>query len=148
MTALYEIVPAGGTAAAPKADDNPFLERARTTAEAGAGALLRLRLRWKAKGADTSTLAESDVFDTGGGFDEASEAFRWAACVAEFGMLLRDSEHKAGATWDGLLELARGAVGDDAKGYRKEMLTMVARAKELSPAETPAIETQATGGGQ
>ena len=134
VTALYEIVPAGGDAAPPKADENPFLAPARPTDEAAGGALLRLRLRYKPPGAEASVLLESDVRDGGGGFDGAGEDLLEAASTALFGLLLRGDEHVAGATWALCEEIARGAVGADASGLRKQMLDLVAKAKALSEA--------------
>ena len=51
---------------------------------------------------------------------ETSEDFRFATAVAEFGLLLRDSEYKANASYDQVVELAKNAFGKDEEGYRKE----------------------------
>ena len=56
---------------------------------------------------------------------EASPDFRFAAAVAGWGMLLRDSEHKGLATFQMVLELAQAAKGDDPFGYRAEFLRLV-----------------------
>jgi len=130
VTALYEIVPAAEEAR--KADDNPFFRRPELTEDAKDGALLRLRLRYKRPGSDASVLLEDDVKDEGRDYGDASEAFRWSSSVAMFGMLLRDDENKGLARYVLCEELARGAVGDDPHGYRKEMLELVARAKILA----------------
>ena len=62
---------------------------------------------------------------------EATADFRFAAAVACWGMLLRDSEHKGQGDFDRVLALARSARGDDASGYRAEFIRLVETAKEL-----------------
>jgi Ca-activated chloride channel family protein len=52
--------------------------------------------------------------------------------VAEFAMLLRDSEHKGEASWEQTLSLARGARGDDEQGYRGEFIGLVETARSLA----------------
>ena len=46
-------------------------------------------------------------------------------------MLLRESPHAGAATFDTVLELAEGALGADAGGYRAEFLDLVSKAREL-----------------
>ena len=65
-------------------------------------------------------------------FAAASGDTKFAAAVASFGMLLRNSEYKGNATWDAVLEIATEGVGEDSKGHRGEFLGLVRRAKELS----------------
>ena len=55
----------------------------------------------------------------------SSDNFRWAAAVAEFGMLLRDSEFKGDADYAEVLDLARAAQGTDTEGYRAEFIDLV-----------------------
>ncbi len=55
--------------------------------------------------------------------------FRFAASVASFGMLLRDSKHKGSATYDDVLQVAEGAMGPDAGGYRAGFLDLVRKAQ-------------------
>jgi Ca-activated chloride channel family protein len=62
-----------------------------------------------------------------------SSDIRFAAAVAAFGMLLRDSEHKGTATYEGVLELARAGQGQDPGGYRSEFLQLVETAQSLTP---------------
>jgi Ca-activated chloride channel family protein len=62
---------------------------------------------------------------------QASDNFKFSAAVAEFGMLLRDSEHKGAATYSQVLELAREAIGEDEFGYRAEFIRLVETAALL-----------------
>ena len=56
---------------------------------------------------------------------KTSDNFRWAAAVAEFGMLLRNSEFKGKANFMQTLDLAKAAKGNDKNGYRQEMINMI-----------------------
>jgi len=67
--------------------------------------------------------------EQGGGFDAAPADFRFAAAVAAFGMILRESEHKGTATLPFVAEIAGGAMGRDAGGYRAEFLDLVRKAE-------------------
>ena len=64
--------------------------------------------------------------------NETSVDFRFAASVAEFGILLRGNSNKAQATYDQVVELANGAIGKDEEGYRKEFARLVKSAKLLA----------------
>jgi Ca-activated chloride channel family protein len=45
--------------------------------------------------------------------------------VAEFGLLLRDSQFKGDATYAQVLQLAKEAKGQDEAGYRAEFIRLV-----------------------
>jgi Ca-activated chloride channel family protein len=60
-----------------------------------------------------------------------SEDFYFAAAVAEFGMILRDSQYKGDASADSVLELAEKGLGEDENGYRLEFMMLVDRYEEL-----------------
>ena len=57
--------------------------------------------------------------------------FNWAAAVAAFGMILRDSQFRGQANFDMVLELAQGAKGEDKAGRRAEFIELVKTAKAL-----------------
>lgn len=50
-------------------------------------------------------------------------------------MLLRDSLFKGGATVDGMLEIARGALGPDREGYRREFVALAERYRRIARGE-------------
>ena len=56
---------------------------------------------------------------------KTSDNFRFSASVAEFGLILRNSEYKQDATIEQVITLAKGARGEDAEGYRSEFLSLV-----------------------
>jgi Ca-activated chloride channel homolog len=71
------------------------------------------------------------VSDTGFDFALASNDLKFAAAVAEFGMILRDSEHKGNASLQQVLEWAQQGKGADVNGYRADFIELVRKAKVL-----------------
>lgn len=129
VTALYEVVPAGQAIDLPGVDRLRYQEERRPAAAAGAGELMTVKLRYKEPQGGASRLFSSLVK---GEAREASPNLRFAASVAAFGMLLRDSEHKGGATYAQVLELAREGGVEDPHGHRAEFVTLVETAERLS----------------
>jgi Ca-activated chloride channel family protein len=56
----------------------------------------------------------------------------FATAVAEFGMLLRASDHRGSASYEQALDLAKAGRGDDVKGYRAEFVRLVELAAALA----------------
>jgi Ca-activated chloride channel homolog len=136
VTALYEVVPAGDDGLATRGDSLTYQQITVRPAARRSAELLTLRLRYKDPHGTTSRLLEAPVLDRGGA--AASEDMRFASAVAEFALLLRDSEHKGRASYEQVLALARGARGADPEGYRAEFIGMVETARALgggAPAE-------------
>jgi Ca-activated chloride channel homolog len=126
VTALYEIVP--GDSKEKVITPEP-LEYQKTTVISKN--LLTLKLRWKAPDADKSQkwvhrYKASEVMTT-----DPSSNLRFAAAVAEFGMLLRDSTAKGTANWSQVMDLASEAKGDDAAGYRAGFIDLVQAAQKI-----------------
>lgn len=156
VTALYEVALAGGEPArraredVALADDGEAKEAAKPQAAEGAidplryqqpakltpvaqssGEMLIVKLRYKQPAGDTSTLVQFPVHDEGHTWDQASGDFKFAASVAAFGMILRDSAYKGAATFDSVMDWARAGESTDAHGYRKGFVNMVGKAKEI-----------------
>jgi Ca-activated chloride channel family protein len=135
VTALYEIVPAGAEIRSGTVDDlkyqQPAAEKPDRYVSTGSKELLTLKLRYKQPDGDTSKLLEFPVTDGGKSFERASTDFKFATAVAEFGMLLRDSEFKGDSSFGAVLELAQSAKGTDAEGYRSEFINLVQKAQQL-----------------
>lgn len=132
VTALYEIVPAGKTSPAvevgPLAFQKPA-EAAKLDPELAKATCL-IKLRYKQPDGDKSTEVSFPGKDEGKKYTQASEDFRWAATVASFAMILRDSPYKGNATPGSVLELAQAAKGYDPGGYRAEFIKLVEIVKE------------------
>jgi Ca-activated chloride channel family protein len=138
VTALYEIVPAGAEIHSGEVDPLKYQQPAeekpdRYISPDVSKELLTLKLRYKQPDGDTSKRLEFPVTDGGKSFERASTDFKFAAAVAEFGMLLRDSEFKGNSSYGAVLELAQEAKGTDAEGYRSEFLNLAQKAQELQP---------------
>jgi Ca-activated chloride channel homolog len=130
VTALYEVVPVGARTPVRIGETPPlrYQEPARPGPEAAGGELAFVRLRYKRPGEERSRLLEHPVPDRVG---TLSGDLRFAAAVAAFGMVLRDSEHRGGATLEQAIELAGGALGEDPHGYRADFLRLARRARAL-----------------
>ena len=92
---------------------------------------MTLSIRYIRPGNETSELIEEVVFTFDNSGSE-SETFIFASAVAEFGLLLRQSEYKYNASFDHIVERATLALGTDDEGYRDEFLDLVEIAKLLS----------------
>jgi Ca-activated chloride channel family protein len=130
VTALYEIVPPGVKIELPAVDPSKYV----TPGESGGDSsdLLTVRLRYKLPNDETSTGFDVAVSDTPKTFAEASLDTQFAAAVAAFGMLLRDSQYKGGANFDLVDRIARASVGTDANGYRHAFISLIAVARSLA----------------
>jgi Ca-activated chloride channel family protein len=136
VTALYEIELTGEAGGGPATGAEPLKYQpqpaAAPRAEAAASReLLTVKLRWKRPDGDTSRLEEVPLADRGGAFEEASDDLRFAAAVAAFGMILRNSEHRGEATLPMVARIAGGSLGTDAGGWRAEFLDLVRKAESL-----------------
>ncbi|NNF43961.1 MAG: VWA domain-containing protein [Phycisphaerales bacterium] len=131
VTALYEIVPPGAPLATGSVDPLKYQKAAAATAEAASGELMTVKLRAKAPDGDVSKLIEHPVVDRDAPLAQTTSDFRFAAAVAEWGMLLRGSEYRAGATYEQVLDLASPGLADDPHGDRAEFLDLVRRAQSV-----------------
>ncbi len=132
VTALYEILPADAVKTENLAEVEPLKYQTYVPNTAATNKeLLTVKIRYKQPNADKSQKIEQVLENTATEFAKSSENFRFAAAVAEFGLLLRRSEFKAAASYAQVTDLAKAALGKDSEGYRAEFLQLVTRAKEL-----------------
>ncbi len=138
VTALYEVVPAGaelpGAAATPAVDElkyQPVKNPESRIQKSLTGELLTVKIRYKEPTGDTSSKLEFPLRDAGTRFADASQDFKFAASVAAFGMVLRDSPHKGSLTLADVSAWGREGLGSDAGGYRSEFLGLVGKAQAL-----------------
>jgi Ca-activated chloride channel family protein len=126
VTALYEIVPVGAERTV-EVGEVAGLRYQRPSSEpvaAFGGELMNVSIRYKRPDGDTSVLL-SHAVRAPGRDARLSDDFRFAAAVAQWGMLLRGSEHAGDSSLDGVLGLARGSVGEDPHGHRREFIRLV-----------------------
>jgi Ca-activated chloride channel family protein len=131
MTALYEIVPLTASGVSGGSEVDPLKYQAQApTAAATSDELMTLKIRYKRPDSETSRLMTQAIRDTQPQA-EASRDLRWAASVACFGMVLRNSEHKGSAALSLCDGLARNALGTDPEGQRHEFVSLIDQAKLL-----------------
>lgn len=131
VTALYEIIPAGikdefvqpATALKYQVTERKVL--------ASTDEIMNVQLRYKRPDEDKSQLIIHPVLDNDRPVDATSDNFRFSAAVAEFGMLLRNSEYRQQASYEQVVELAKASKGVDKQGYRKEFVGLVETASSL-----------------
>jgi Ca-activated chloride channel family protein len=133
VTALYEVVPVGARASVDPLKYQPtaVAPSAPATAE-----LLTVKLRYKEPQGSSSKLLERPLTGSARPLTEASENLRFAAAVAQFGMLLRQSDYRGSATWEATAALAKGAKTFDPDGYRAELVRLIKLAEGLRPGPT------------
>jgi len=149
VTALYEIIPAGVEWKAPSTVDELKYQKPETgnrmadrsdSPVSGVGIpvsqeLLTVKIRYKVPDGNASKLLEFPLIDKGAAFADASGDFKFAAAVAGFGMVLRDSPHKGATTLGAVLDWAEQGLGSDAGGYRGEFISLVKRAESVVPSQ-------------
>lgn len=127
VTALYEVVPAGvAVPAAAASDPNPFTDDYQGQLTVEPGTLMQLRLRWKQPDGEASALIERDVAAAPQPMDDD---LRFAAAVAGFGMLLRESPYRGACTWDLVQQLAVAGAARDPRGLRAEFIGLIGKAR-------------------
>src|SRR5262245_59751409 len=93
---------------------------------------LTLKISYKDPEGSESKLMEVPLVDSGKSFASASTDYRFAASVAAFGMILRDSPYKENASIGAVLDMAEGSKGQDRNGYRDEFIGLVNRVRSLA----------------
>jgi len=124
VTAFYEAIP-------PRQEKAMADTRIPSVTGQSAELLLSAKLQFGRRGNDAVRFIERVVKDRGSAFDEAPQDLKFAAAVAEFGMILRDSEYKGNGTLGKVLEWAQEGKGSDANGYRAEFIELVRKAQAL-----------------
>ena len=92
---------------------------------------LTVKIRYKEPAGTESKLLSFPLVDREQTFARAGADFRFAAAVASFGMILRDSPYKGTATFDSVLGIAEDSLGSDRNGYRREFLQLAQRARAI-----------------
>jgi hypothetical protein len=149
ITAFYEVVPTPGYRTAETGER--IQESGPQTAEIGNGkgaqtdlpasaasnpapqSMLTVRIRYRAPENGKPGLLEFPLIDNGAAFAAASNDFKFAASVAEFALVLRDSPYKSGATLADALIWAKKAVGPTPDATRREFISMIKRAQSIEP---------------
>jgi Ca-activated chloride channel family protein len=124
VSALYEIILVDSNE---KVSDVDPLEYQKAQ-EIDSKNLMTVKLRYKQPNEDVSKLLVERVEASK---LKATRNIKFASAVAEFGMLLRDSEHKGNATYASVISRARSNMGADEHGYKSDFLKMVEMAEVI-----------------
>ena len=122
VTAIYEVTAPGSAALR-----NDPLRYGDASDTGNAAEMGFLRLRYKAPGDATSALIETPIVAGTAASDDA----RFAVAIAGFGQLLTGSAYLNDWGWDEAIDLALGARGNDAFGYRIEAVNLMRMAQAL-----------------
>jgi len=103
-----------------------------TVAREASEPLLTAKLQLKTRGNDAAVgFIQRTLSDTGFDFAAAPSDLKFAAAVAEFGMILRDSEYKGNGSLQQVIEWAQQGAGADMNGYRADFIELVRKAQAL-----------------
>ena len=131
VTAIYEITPTASKARL--IDDLRYDAQKKTEPDkkSKTAEYAFLKIRYKLPGESSSREIETPI-DKRNEYAKISDApadSRFASAVAAFGQILRDDARIRQYSCDDVIELARGAKGNDEFGYRSEFLNLVRLAK-------------------
>lgn len=124
VTALYEIVLAGAETDVKirMPDSLRYQQRSAAPSTAAGPELLFVKVRYKAPDGDDSHLLSRPVLANAA--SAPSVDFQFQTAVAEFGLLLRNSDHRGKADLARVIATAREALGSDPEGYRAEFVRL------------------------
>jgi len=103
-----------------------------TDAAKTSGDLMLVKLRYKAPDGDVSTLIRTPLKDAGSTFAAATSDFKFAAAVAAFGMILRQSPFRGDITLAAVEEIASTNTGEDPNNERREFVELVRKLRGMT----------------
>ncbi len=127
VTAIYEVTPVGSDAI--RNGPLRYSEAEVAAASDTSDEYGFFNLRYKRPGNVTSTLIEQPILP---GQGTTSDDVRFSIAMAGFGQLLRGGDELGNWGWSEAIDLANGARGEDAFGYRAEAVTLMRLAETLS----------------
>jgi Ca-activated chloride channel family protein len=134
VTALYEIIPVGAKDSrkwVKSVDKLKYQKEKELKNSEASNEWLTIKLRYKQPDSSKSILMEQAVSGKVQAFNKADDDFKFAASVAAFGMLLRNSEYKGSMDYEEVKAMANDACGRDADGFKAEMVRLVDIAESL-----------------
>lgn len=132
VTALYQIIPAGPGNAKNIQEDLKYTRSDLTADAMTSREIMTVKTRYKLPSEDQSRLLVQPVEENFKPIGATSDNFRFSASVAEFGMLLRNSEFRGECSYKDVIDLARQARGKDVEGYRAEFIKLAELAEIIS----------------
>jgi Ca-activated chloride channel family protein len=132
VTALYEVIPVGikhdfmGTV-----DPLKYQQPAKQVQQNGSTDIMTVKFRYKEPDGEQSKLQQLVINGNSVAINKASEDMRFAASVAAYGLLLRNSAFKQDANFKQLIKIAKGAKGEDDNGYRAEFIRLAESTSDI-----------------
>lgn len=123
VTALYEIIPADGKS---PSDDLKYQQ----SIVGNSNDWMTIHLRYKEPQGSESRELQKSVGRAAYTLSPSQDML-FAAAVAEFGLLLKDSDYQGKASYKNVLSLAREAIGADRDGFRREFIGLVEKAWDI-----------------
>jgi Ca-activated chloride channel family protein len=146
VTAVYEIIPQGvKNEFLESVDSLKYQQRTKPDGMMTGNEIMTIKFRYKSPDVETSKLIEHAVIDQQLVLDKTSTNFRFVCAVAQFGMLLRNSEFKQKASYLNAYSLGKNAMGKDAEGYRAEFLRLVLGAEKIAGNKSNIKEDEISG---
>lgn len=131
VTALYELVTSDSKTEIPKTDELKYQENGKNIIKKYNDELLTIKVRYKDSDKEESKLISLPLKDNYIDFRESSVNLKLVAAIAQFGMLLRDSEYKGNSDIKNTIELAKSGKGKDENGYIAELIRLIETAQNL-----------------
>lgn len=143
VTALYEIIPTGvKDNFTGSVDPLKYQKPAENPVHNNSSEVMTVKFRYKQPDGDVSKMESVIVADKPLKATQTSDDFRFAAAVAEYGLLLRDSQYKQNSKFDQLIAMAKSAKGKDDDGYRAEFIRLVESTKNMMKGTVLAVSQE------
>jgi Ca-activated chloride channel homolog len=134
VTALYEIIPKGVlmTDSEDKRKDALRYQTTEMVAQNNAKELAFVKMRYKKPLRFKSSLLSQSIDNQILSLEKTSDNFRFAAAVAAFGQVIKESSYKGDFDYRKIIDLAESAKGSDTEGYRQEFINLVEKSIKIT----------------
>jgi Ca-activated chloride channel homolog len=134
VTALYEIIPKGVlmTDSEDKRKDELRYQTKEMVVQNNAKELAFVKMRYKKPLRFKSSLLSQSIDNQILSLEKTSDNFRFAAAVAAFGQVIKESAYKGDFDYRKIIDLAESAKGFDTEGYRQEFINLVEKSVKIT----------------
>jgi Ca-activated chloride channel homolog len=101
-------------------------------AQNNAKELAFVKMRYKKPLRFKSSLLSQSIDNQILSLEKASDNFRFAAAVAAFGQVIKESAYKGDFDYRKIIDLAESAKGSDTEGYRQEFINLVEKCIKIT----------------
>lgn len=142
VTALYEIIPVGVKAPELKKVDGLKYQKNHSASESfvNSNEVMTVKFRYKKPDGNKSLLLQHVIKGQPVAFQSGSANLHMVAAIAQFGMLLRNSEYKGQGGYNMVANLLKPLLKDDADGYKKELFQLVQMASNIRKDDEPVYD--------